>query len=696
MTTPLMLAAKFKIHTTVVIKYLLLSLLFIAPLVSSYAQISEHLYNSLPDSVRPQNRMHLKIGEVKKILDSTYKIDNWTKKEYSETDSLCLQFAAKYAAIPVEADRRDYLYSICQYLSQGINYHSGKYSLRGGGKAYSYALNKVAMEYTNRFIDRYGAGPYFDGGMLSQILSNKANFFVQSEAYFDAYNTHLLALETARKHSKRHLAAKYNQLARFFEYFDRPEMTLVYCDSASEALSKSTALPSGEASLKAFIIRVRQIANFSLYTKTSDERFAGTIQTLHRASKAVVPQNKRFLSGSYILMSGIAYNHKQYNKTLAYLDSSAMVFSQSQLLDLWEMAMVYKALSLRKLGKISESTQVLAKLDLEDIKRPVVEQVLMQLYQDELDANNFKNALQYRNRLSSFREKRYKMDIEGKAIEMEHLFKVKQREQEISQLTALQSRNKTIFVFIILIVILIIFILVSRNKRSLTKTQTLLHQLATTTQVQIMHLELARQEERKMLGQNLHDSFSSALAGVKHQLELAALDSGDKVLKERLNAVSRQVGKIYEMSRSTSHDWYHGLNYRAGKSFADQIRSLADSALPDSYYQKHIIVEDDDLANVSHQLKIDLLHMIQELLTNIVKHARAKNVEILILIDSNSLILSIKDDGIGFRREKQQEASKGIGLRSLQEKVKSMQGSLEISSVGQGSSILINLPLNEF
>ena len=692
MTAFLIVSARRKIHMTDVVKYLLPLFLLFLPVLSSYAQISEHLYASLPDSIRPQNRMHLKTSDVKKILDCTYKIDTWTRKEYNETDSLCMRFASRYLTITREPDRRDYLYSICQYLSEGINYHSGRYSLRGSGKTYNYPFNQVAMDYGNKFIHLYSSGPYFDGGMLTQILSNKANFYVQSESYFDAYNTHILALEIAKKHSRLHLPNKYNQLARFFEYFDRPEMTLVYCDSTSEALSRLPSVSPRKARLKGFMIRIRQIANFSLYLKTSDESYAVKIQKLHKATKNIIPLHKRYLASSYILLSGIAYHHNQYNKALAYVDSSSMVFGQPQLLDLWEMAMVYKALSLRKLGRLPESDQTLAKLDLADIKRPIVEQVLMQLYQEELDSGNLKKALQYRDRLSSFREKRYKIDLEGKAIEMEHLFKVRQREHAISQLTALQNRNKMILVFAIIVVALVIIILVSGYRRSVFKTQSLVKQLETETQLQVMHLEVARQEERKILGQDLHNGFASSLAAVSQQLELTIIDSQDAALRDRLNSIHNQIDNLYERSRSTSHQWYHGYNQQLQQSFALQIKMLADSALPDSQYKKTITVENDEISDISLAMRINLLGIIQELLTNIVKHAKARSIHILIFHDSDSLVLNVKDDGVGFNAEKVNSLNKGIGLQSLRESVRKMHGTLKISSDSSGTEAAIIIP----
>jgi signal transduction histidine kinase len=665
--------------------------LFLLPALPASSQISEHLYKSLPDSIRPQDPRHLTTGEVKRILDNTFLIKSLTSKEIAEADSICLRFASKYINIKTEPARRDYLFSVCQYLSQGINYHAGRYSLRGNGRLYQYPFIKFAMQYSDLFIDLYGEGLYFDAGKLTQILSNKANFYVQSDGFKDAYDTHISALEVGKKFVKSSVPAKYVQLARFFEYFDRPYQTLAYCDSASKTLVSLETVPR-RPSLEGFLIRVRQIANFSLYLDKYDEKFANEIKALHNSALALRPRQERYLSVSYTLLAGLAYYDKQYKRSLAYLDSAETTFPQTELLDVWEMNLVYKGLSLRHLKRFQESNDVFSKLDLDDIKKPVVAEVLNTLYEEELASGNFQRALQHRERLFKLHEKKHKMDLEGKALEMEQLFKIRQKEQEISQLNALQNRNKTIFGFAVLIVALIIINFISIYRRSVFKTQSLIKQLETTTQLQVMHLELARQEERKLLGQDLHNGFSSALAGVKHQLDLAIMDAVSKSDQELLNRISHQVSDIYEMSRSTSHNWYHGFENNSEKSFAVQIQNLADSALPDTSYNKSILVEDNELSGMNLQLRIDLLRITQELLTNIVKHAKARSVTILVCKDLDFLILNIIDDGVGFNLEKAQSASKGIGLRSLREKLQKLNGVMQVATTKKGTDILIKIP----
>jgi len=160
-------------------------------------------------------------------------------------------------------------------------------------------------------------------------------------------------------------------------------------------------------------------------------------------------------------------------------------------------------------------------------------------------------------------------------------------------------------------VALVITILVSRYRRSVYRTQSLVKQLETETQLQVMHLEVARQEERKILGQDLHNGFASSLAAISQQLELTMMDSHDARIQEKLSFIRNQVDNLYERSRSTSHEWYHGNSAQIQQSFTVQIKMLADSALPDRHYKKIITVENDDVSVISLAMRISLLGIIQ-------------------------------------------------------------------------------------
>ena len=72
--------------------------------------------------------------------------------------------------------------------------------------------------------------------------------------------------------------------------------------------------------------------------------------------------------------------------------------------------------------------------------------------------------------------------------------------------------------------------------------------------------------------------------------------------------------------------------------------------------------------------RIALLRIIQEAITNIIKHAKAKNVGILIYEEDDTLLLTINDDGVGLDEKKSSNGNSTMGLQSIRRRVQSLHG----------------------
>jgi len=95
-------------------------------------------------------------------------------------------------------------------------------------------------------------------------------------------------------------------------------------------------------------------------------------------------------------------------------------------------------------------------------------------------------------------------------------------------------------------------------------------------------------------------------------------------------------------------------------------------------------------------VEIGLYRIVQEALTNVVKHSRARNVHIQVDLSVGLLRCSIRDDGTGFDVPAvlARKGDGSLGLRGIQERLDALGGRLEIqSSPGRGTSLLINVPL---
>ncbi|MBL7711807.1 MAG: hypothetical protein JNL13_05060 [Chitinophagaceae bacterium] len=214
--------------------------------------------------------------------------------------------------------------------------------------------------------------------------------------------------------------------------------------------------------------------------------------------------------------------------------------------------------------------------------------------------------------------------------------------------------------------------------------------------MQVIAMEEAKyqavRDEQQRLGQDLHDGLSSSIAAIRYQLEQLSMDATDEALKSKLDQLQEETAKAYEATRSKSHEWFNAAEEQQELSFAKEISLLTDSALPGSRYYKTIHIDDHSLVKTSTDTRIALLRIIQEAVTNIIKHARAKKVEILLYEEAEHLILTISDDGIGLGKQAAQKKS-NLGLQSIRRRVEYLGGKINIDSEVKGTEITISIPL---
>jgi len=99
--------------------------------------------------------------------------------------------------------------------------------------------------------------------------------------------------------------------------------------------------------------------------------------------------------------------------------------------------------------------------------------------------------------------------------------------------------------------------------------------------------------------------------------------------------------------------------------------------------------------HVPKEKEIHIFRMIQEIIHNAIKHAKAKNLQIGLSEEDRSLLLLAKDDGIGFDVEKEKKKSRGLGLKSLESRCEILNGVISIESrPGFGTNFFVKIPFD--
>jgi len=201
--------------------------------------------------------------------------------------------------------------------------------------------------------------------------------------------------------------------------------------------------------------------------------------------------------------------------------------------------------------------------------------------------------------------------------------------------------------------------------------------------------ELAVAEERARIARELHDSAGNALvAAIQHaqlcqHLLSQSPEQAHQQLSEHITALKHALDEMRELvfhlrPVSLSPD-----------EFANALRQFVARFSQRTGVQVNLQM--DDLPISSPAMSIALMRLVQEALTNAVKHGKATVIEVTLKREGKNLVGIISDNGVGFDPER---TSAGLGLQTMWERVAAFGGSLKIQSASQqGTTIEFMLPL---
>ncbi|MEO8822896.1 MAG: response regulator [Ginsengibacter sp.] len=197
-----------------------------------------------------------------------------------------------------------------------------------------------------------------------------------------------------------------------------------------------------------------------------------------------------------------------------------------------------------------------------------------------------------------------------------------------------------------------------------------------------------QEKEKTELGRELHDNIGQILATVK--IYLSMLRSGTPSEEDLIEKSYEYVNYAIDELRSVSHSLVApSLN---GHSLKKVLAELVDDI--NSFHRLYIQLNIDEKLNeidIDHNKELMIYRILQEQLSNIIKHANADAVSILLKIEDDNLLLIISDDGDGFDTS---VTSDGIGLKNIKSRVDHYSGSINIiSAPGEGCTIEISVAL---
>ena len=209
------------------------------------------------------------------------------------------------------------------------------------------------------------------------------------------------------------------------------------------------------------------------------------------------------------------------------------------------------------------------------------------------------------------------------------------------------------------------------------------------------HLESAVEVERKNISRELHDEISQVVTSINAHLAAAI-----NTLPANTNQAMPLLKKAQDLSIQIL-DQVHRLIYQLRPTILDDFGLVA--AIKWLLENNLLVVGvnvDFRVINkertIADNIKVAVFRVIQEVISNISKHANAKNVVLHLYFKKSALKVRIKDDGIGFKIEEavnSGDGPRGLGLVGMDERIRSFNGTFEIiSSDKYGTKIIFEVP----
>jgi signal transduction histidine kinase len=235
------------------------------------------------------------------------------------------------------------------------------------------------------------------------------------------------------------------------------------------------------------------------------------------------------------------------------------------------------------------------------------------------------------------------------------------------------NQYKDLFYFTPLVEILCVVAGIGIHFSQTLKERVHVQMALTKTQDQIITIQ---EDERRRIAQDLHDDVGNSLAAIKNMV----------VQQREPGQVEKEIDNLVGTVRTISHDL---MPVDFNRFSLKEIISHTVNK-----FENHPSIEFDfDCAGKETKMKpqteIVIYRIINELITNILKHSRATKALIQLFYQADSLVVTVEDNGIGMKDLKEGD---GIGLRSVRLRATYINAKLHIESSNKGTEIILEIP----
>ena len=581
------------------------------------------------------------------------------------------------------------------------------------GDYYMYKQPDSAYYYFQKGIDHLHNHTDF---CYSGLLSNMATYYYSIGDIDKALSSYLFALQEAVRLGHDEISTLVSSsLGVIYRRKEMPDSALYYYNRALEfaehqndfatianLYTNIAVLYSATSRLSEAIPYAEKAVGFSL--KGNDP-----VQTVYSYSVygSLLIKNKEWEKASQILRSGVAESKKMQSSQLvvkcitpllSVFDCLGQADSVKYYMDIAEKELPelspnaievlgfyeVKGELFNRYGQYRESLEVLKKI--ENLRGKNLHTPLDLLYfrfaSNYYGLKDFTSAYVYMKKAYLAKDSLFAGEVQKQLSDMTVKYQTKEKELEIAQLKQIQTEQhalmvKRIFYLVFFLLVLIAVFLVLLYKKKALEKET--------------DLRLARQyidgleSERKRLAKELHDGVCNDLLGIQYYMQ-----TSDAIGKEVQQKLFPMIEQTRTDVRFISHELmppafqYANLNVML-EDYVERLGNVHQLI----HFHYFSLPEQANWELVSCQKAYELYRIVQEVLGNSLSHSKATEIEIILsmIAEERKIVLTVSDNGKG--ASVSLASGNGIGLRTVEDRVKCIDGVYSLTSDAKGTSFIV-------
>lgn len=331
------------------------------------------------------------------------------------------------------------------------------------------------------------------------------------------------------------------------------------------------------------------------------------------------------------------------------------------------------------LEKIKEATAIVVKYNM-TAKMPMIYLSLESIYRRE---GNYKKLAEVMEQHLVIKDSLYQKALAGELAEMEVKYEAEKKEKEIvnQKLLIQQERNEKKVLLFGLSGLLVLLgasavVYAQRQKGKAQKSQ-------------FRSMIDAEQKERIRIARDLHDSIGQMLSVVKmnvSNIHYHAAEEDKQHTASTLDIVDKTIQEVRHISHNLIPEELNFGIFSAIEELCEKINAVNVTRVNAEIEERIKSLE------LTRQFELSIYRIVQEVTSNMLKHAEAKNIRIAMHEKDGDIFLRIADDGKGFDTSKIKNAG-GLGWKNIMARVNLLNGKIQVQSdKATGTQIEITIP----